>query len=71
MDARVTRLEEDVRDQRADWKAIRDLLTEIRIELAKKPSTGALWGMVATVLGVGLAISGLTFAIAEWASRAG
>ncbi|MDQ3561089.1 MAG: hypothetical protein M3453_18315 [Pseudomonadota bacterium] len=64
MEARVTRLEDDM-------KEIRDLLTEIRIELARKPGTGALWGMVATMLGVGLAISGLTFVIADWASRAG
>jgi hypothetical protein len=71
MEARVTRLEDDMRDVKSDLRGIRDLLTDIRIELAKKPSAGALWGMVATVLGVGLAISGLTFVVAEWASRAG
>ena len=71
MEIRVPRLEEDVRDVRSELKGIRDLQTEILVELAKKPGTGALWGMVATVLGVGLAISGLTFVIADWAGRAG
>jgi hypothetical protein len=41
MEDRVIRLEEDMREVRSDQKAIRDLLTDIRIELAKKPNTGA------------------------------
>jgi len=71
MQARVSRLEDDMRDVRSELKGIRDLLTEMRIELAKKPSSAALWGMVAIMLGVALAVSGLNFVIAEWASQAG
>ena len=39
------------------------------IEFAKRPTTIGLWGMVATVIGVGLAIAGLTFMIADYVSR--
>ena len=70
MEERVTRLEDDMREVRADLKGIRDLLTDIRVELARKPGSGALWGMIATVIGVGLTISGISFVVADWASRA-
>jgi hypothetical protein len=70
MEDRVIRLEEDMREVRSDQKAIRDLLTDIRLELAKKPNTGALWGMIATVIGVALAISAISFAVADWVARA-
>ena len=69
MDYRLGRLEEERREVRAEYRAVRELLNEIRLELAKKPSTGALWGMIATVIGVGLTISGISFAVAEWAGR--
>ena len=64
------RLEEDMREVRSDQKAIRDLLTDIRIELAKKPNTGAPWGMIATVIAAALAISAISFAVADWVARA-
>ena len=70
MEDRVIRLEEDMREVRSDQKAIRDLLTDIRIELAKKLNTGALWGMIATVIGVTLASSAISFAVADWVARA-
>jgi hypothetical protein len=43
-----------------------DVLTDIRIDLAKKPSTAALWTMVATVLGLALAIAFGTFTVASF-----
>ena len=43
--------EEDVREVRSDLTVVRDLLTDSGIELAKKANTGALWGMIATVIG--------------------
>ena len=70
MDARVTRLEDDRRDVRSELKPIRDLLTELRFELANKPSAGSLWGMNGTVFGVGLHIRP-DLRIADWASRPG
>lgn len=47
-----------------------EAVADIRIELAKKPTTGALWGMVATMLGIALAIAALTFVVTDYASRA-
>ena len=39
MEDRVIRLEEDMREVRSDQKAIRDLLTDIRIELSRRNPT--------------------------------
>ncbi len=62
--------EEDVREVRSDLTVVRDLLTEIGIELARKPNTDALGGMIATAIGVALAISAISFAVADWVARA-
>lgn len=71
MEHRVAHLEERVARVESKIDGISGILTDIRVELAKKPSTAALWAMVATVLAAALAIAFGTFAIAEWvASRA-
>lgn len=63
---RVAKLEAraDMTDQRLG--RIEDKLDRILEKVGAQPTTNGLWGMVAAVLGVGLAISGLTFVIAEW-----
>jgi len=38
---------------------IEGLLTDIRLELAKKPSVTALWGMIATTVGIAAAMIGV------------
>jgi hypothetical protein len=37
---------------------IESLLTDIRLDLAKKPTVAGLWGMVATTIGVAIAMIG-------------
>lgn len=66
---RIAKLEAraDITDQR--MARIEDKLDRVLEKLSDLPSKGGLWGMVATVIGVGLAISGLTFVIADYASR--
>ena len=61
--------EEDVREVRSDL-VIRDLLADIRVELARKPNTDALGRMIATVIAAALAISAISFAVADWVARA-
>lgn len=63
---RVAKLEAraDMTDQRLG--RIEDKLDRLLERTGSLPTTNGLWGMVATVIGVGLAISGLTFVIAEW-----
>lgn len=39
-------------------------------KLGGMPTTNGIWGMIATVIAVGIAIAGLTFAIASYASAA-
>jgi hypothetical protein len=43
----------------ARMQHVEALLTEIRIELARKPSTGALWGILATTVGISAALIAL------------
>jgi len=61
--------EEDVREVRSDL-VIRDLLADIRVELARKPNTDALGRMIATVIAAALAISAISFAVADWVASA-
>jgi len=63
MEQRLTRLEvlaehtqEDVREIKNDQRTIRELLTDIRVEIARRPTTSGLWTMVATVAAVAFAV---------------
>jgi hypothetical protein len=47
----------DATDRRLD--RIESLLTDIRLDLARKPSVAALWGMIATTVGIAAAMIGL------------
>src|SRR5690606_8016955 len=57
--------EADRRAERVESKIDRigDVLTDIRVELAKRPTTAGLWGMVATVIGVALTMIGVVAAM--------
>jgi hypothetical protein len=63
---RVARLEAQMEsvDRRLD--RIDEKLDRIIERTGSLPTMNGLWGMIATVVGVGLTIAGLTFAIAEW-----
>lgn len=45
----------------ADARMVRveSLLTDIRVDLARKPTVAGLWGMVATTIGVAIAMIGV------------
>lgn len=66
---RIAKLE--ARADMADQRLVRieDKADKILEKLGGMPTTNGLWGMIATVIGVGLAIAGLTFAIADFASK--
>lgn len=66
MNERVAKLEvrAEYVDQRLDQ--MNSKLDRIVERMDALPTVSGLWGMIATVIGVGLAISGLTFVIAEW-----
>lgn len=66
MDPRVDALESRMDRFEGKLDRIGDGLADIRVELAKKPTTAGLWGMIATVIAVALAIAALSFAVAEW-----
>jgi hypothetical protein len=63
MDLTTYRLDQyEKRADAADARMIRVecLLTDIRVDLAKKPTVGGLWGMVATTtLGIAIAMIGV------------
>jgi len=63
---RIARLEAQMEsvDKRLD--RIDGKLDRIIERTGALPTTNGLWGMIATVIGVGLAIAGLTFVVAEW-----
>lgn len=65
---RIARLEAraDMTDQRLT--RIEDKLDKVLDRVGSLPTANGLWGMVATVIGVGLAIAGLTFAVATYAA---
>jgi hypothetical protein len=42
---------------------IESLLTDIRVDLARKPTVAGLWGMVATTIGVAIAMVGVFVAV--------
>lgn len=66
---RIARLEAQMEsvDKRLD--KIDDKLDRLLERTGSMPTTNGIWGMIATVIGVGLAISGLTFVIADYASK--
>jgi cytidylate kinase len=43
----------------ARMQRVETLLTDIRLELAKKPSTATLWGILATTVGIAAAMIGV------------
>jgi hypothetical protein len=54
----------DAYEKRADaadarMQRVEALLTDIRLELARKPSVTALWGMIATTVGIAAAMIGV------------
>jgi hypothetical protein len=49
------RLEAHQRDIGEKLEAIRALLGDIRVELAKRPTTGQFWGMIGAVAAISLA----------------
>lgn len=53
---RVRRLEEDAKD-------IKAVLGDLRVAIAKLPTTGNLWTMVASVLGIAIAMIGIVAAL--------
>lgn len=46
-----------------------DLSANIKVEFAKRPTTTGLWGMLATLLALALAIAGLVFVVADYAAK--
>lgn len=66
LEARATSA--DIRMDRIETKldSALSLLSDIRVTLTGKPGTSALWGMVATMLGIALAMAGISFMVAEW-----
>ena len=76
MESRVSRLEatvehidRDLTEMKGDIKGIFGILTDIRVEIAKRPTTGGLWGMVATVLGVAIAMIGIFIGILAYLGK--
>jgi hypothetical protein len=60
----VTTYRLDAYEKRADaadarMRRVEQLLTDIRTELAKKPSTTMLWGILATTVGIAAAMIGV------------
>ena len=53
------RVREESRRRRCAMHRVEQLLTDIRIELAKKPSTATLWGILATTVGIAAAMIGV------------
>lgn len=70
MEARATRLEEDMRDVKSDLKGIRDLLTDNTSRAGKKAWYGRTLGNGRDCSGGGIGNLRSTFVVAEWASRA-
>lgn len=76
MEARVARLENDVKEIKATLGRLEPSLSEMngfihatlpalatKADLARLPSAAGLWGMIATVIGVALAIVGVVAAL--------
>ena len=68
LDSRMDKLEGGV-GGRLDKLDERLKHTAAKEDLARLPTKGNLWGMIAAVLGTSVAIAGLTFVIADYASR--
>lgn len=66
---RIAKLE--VRADYAEQRLIRieDKLDRVLEKLGSMPTTNGLWGMIATVIGVGISIAGLTFMIAQHVAK--
>ncbi|WP_299437592.1 hypothetical protein [uncultured Rhodospira sp.] len=68
MENRITRLEVEQEHVRRDLDEIKGLLKDIGLRLARMPTVGAMWGMVATVIGVALSMIGITVAVIAYLS---
>lgn len=70
MEARLSRLEEDVREVRADLKALRNDVTGVRVDIAwlkgrveQLPTT---WVMLTAIIGSMVALLGFTFVVLRY-----
>lgn len=63
MESRVTRLEVEFEHVRKDLDEIKTNLKDISLRLARMPTIGGMWGMVATVIGVALSMISMTVAV--------
>ncbi|PSJ51366.1 hypothetical protein [Kumtagia ephedrae] len=66
MEARVERLEADMKEVRTDLKAIRIDLAEMKDKLTGLPSTWQMIGIFATLIALLLAGSGVLFGILRY-----
>jgi hypothetical protein len=76
LNERVVRLEthfeyiqRDLGDIKSDQKETLGKLSGLETILAKQPTAVGLWGMIATMLGIALAIAGLTFVVADYTAK--
>jgi anti-sigma factor RsiW len=70
LEAQYAHVDKTLDEIKAEQRDQRQILGDIRDRLARMPTVNGLWGMIATVLAIGIAIAGLTFAVAQWAARA-
>lgn len=76
LNERVVRLEthfeyiqRDLGDIKSNQKETLGKLSGLEVAMAKQPTVAGLWGMIATMLVVALAIAALTFIIADYAAK--
>ena len=69
LESRTGSLESRIDRVEGKLDSVITMLSDIRVELAKKPSSASLWTMVATVVSLSVAIAFGTFVIADYASR--
>jgi hypothetical protein len=70
MEARIAVLEHRAEEAAKRMDAMDAKLDRILEKVAGLPTTNGLWGMVATVIGVALAMVAITFSVAEWVAAA-
>jgi hypothetical protein len=58
-DYRLAAFEKRAEAADARMQRIETLITDIRLELAKKPSTATLWGILATTVGIAAGMIGV------------
>lgn len=66
MEARVTKLELIAEQTEKRFDRMQSTLDRIEQRLASMPTVGGLWGMIATVIGVSLAVLAIVAAIFAW-----